>query len=184
MKYQLNKLTVNNTSRFLRPCLREYGKEFTTLLSKVFKLGYGIADMYNNEQYEKHIFILCNAEKTPVYFQKLIQFLREQDYYEDDYPVGHLLDSNLHMLVISIPEEWFEKFELFRTGKYSKMFSQKEIDKLLDDEAKSIVIKDHNYRVQFVGKLNKLFKTNLTEKDIEHYEELELPPDVFDFEKF
>ena len=187
MKLQLDKITMNKTGRFLRPCLRKYGMEFTSKLAKVFKLAYGIGDILINKSYEKHIFILCDTSKCTEFFEDFLEYFQSQDYYEDDYAADHILYGQYHMLVIKIPDEWLDKLPLFQEGKYSKMYSKEEI-KELHEQDRLVVIKDKNYRFEFVKKLNEQFrlegKHRLKEVDLNIDAELEIPPNIDELEYF
>ena len=183
MKLQLDKITMNKTGKFLTPCLKKYGVEFTQKLSKVFKLAYGIGDMLINKSYEKHIFILCDTSKCTSFFEDFLEYFQAQDYYEDDYAADHILYGKYHMLVIKIPEEFLDRLPLFQEGKYSKMYSKEEI-KELHEEARLVVIKDKNYRFEFVKKVNEYFGSDLKEKELAEDAELEIPPNIDDLEYF
>jgi hypothetical protein len=176
VKIQLGQLTMNKTARFIKPCLKLYGEEFRKRISSVFKLAYGIGDMYINKKYEKHIFILIDTFKCSKHFLSTLEWLQEQDCYEDDYAYDNLVHGRLHMIVIKLPEGI--DLQLFLKGKYSKMYTDTEIISMLDDETKSIVIKDKNYKVTFVEKVNALFKSNLKVSDLTAETELDTPPNI------
>lgn len=183
MKLQLDKITMNKTGRFLRPCLRKYGVEFTAKLARVFKLAYGIGDLLIKRSYEKHIFILCDVSKCTEFFQEFLDYFQSQDYYEDDYAADHILYGQYHMLVIKIPEDWLDKLPLFQEGKYSHMYSPDEI-KELHEEDRLVVIKDKNYRFKFVEKVNEYFGSDLKESQLHQDAELEIPASIDDLEYF
>jgi len=183
IKIQLGKVTMNKTARFVKPCLRCYGEDFVKKLSSVFKLAYGIGDMIIDEKIEHQIFILVDTEKCTRQFIEVIDWLREQDYYENDYAVDHLLHGRLHMLVVKLPDNIID-LDLFLSGKYSKMYLDKEIIDSLSDDDKAIVIKDNNYRIKFVKKVNEYFKTNLKLEELHEEAELELPPNIDEKEIF
>lgn len=183
MKLQLDKITMTKTGRFLKPCLRKYGVEFSSKLSKIFKLAYGIGDMLIKKSYEKHIFILCDISKCTDFFKDFLEYFRRQDYYETDYAADHILYGKYHMLVIKIPKEWLDKLPLFQEGKYSKMYSKEEI-KELHEQDRLVVIKDKNYRFEFVKKVNEQFGTKLKEEELDKDAELEIPPNIDELEYF
>ena len=68
--------------------------------------------------------------------------------------------------------------ESFWQGKYSKMYKDEKMIDLLDDETKSIVIKDANYKVKFIEKLRKQFTTNIQLSELNPDAELEIPPTI------
>jgi hypothetical protein len=181
IKIQLNQITLNKTKRFLSPCLKLYGTEFIKKISSIYKLAYGIGDMYVNQEYQKHIFVLVDTERCTNFFVSFIEWIREQDYYEDDYSFDNLLVGHLHMVVIKLPD--VIDFSNFLSGKYSKMYTNEEIISLLNDDEKAIVIKDKNYKFKFVKRLNELFGTNVKESEIEPIE-FEIPPHIIEKEIF
>ena len=176
IKIQIGQLIMNKTSKFIKPCLKLYGDDFRKKLSSVFKLAYGIGDMYINQKYEKHIFILIDTQKCLNHFVSTLEWIQSQDCYEDDYAYDHLVNGRLHMLVIKLPNGI--DLDQFLSGKYSKMYTDKEIINLLDDESKAVVIKDKNYRITFVEKVNKQFKSNLKLTELPIESELEIPPNI------
>lgn len=183
IKIQLGQVTMNKTARFIKPCLRYYGEEFVKKLSSVFKLAYGIGDMIINDKVEHQIFILVDTVKCTRQFIDVIEWLRNQDYYENDYAVDHLIKGRMHMLVIRLPENTVD-LNLFLSGKYSKMYKDEEVIDVLSDDDRAIVIKDNNYRIKFVKKVNEYFQTNLKVEELHQEAELELPPNIDEQEFF
>ena len=183
IKIQLGQVTMNKTARFIKPCLRHYGEDFVKKLSSIFKLAYGIGDMLINDKIEQHIFILIDTKKCTKQFVDVIDWLRNQDYYENDYAADHLIKGRLHMLVIKLPDNMID-MDSFLLGKYSKMYLDSDVIELLSDNDRSIVIKDNNYRVKFVKKLNDYFESNLKLEELNQEAELELPPNIDEQEIF
>ena len=106
MIVQLDKIVMNKTEKYLKPCLKYHGENFTNRLSLIFKLGYGIGDMLIDKKYEQHIFVLIDTFKCVQFWTEFIEdYFRELDFYEDDYAVDNLENGRLHMLVIKLPEK-------------------------------------------------------------------------------
>ncbi len=63
------------------------------------------------------------------------------------------------MVIIKFPEKYYKAFQTFKTGEYSKMYDKETIDKFFEvhPKVKKVLVKDHNYRIIFVGKLNRMF---------------------------
>jgi hypothetical protein len=179
---QLGKITINKTARFIKPCLRYYGEECVKKLSSVFKLAYGINDVNLNKEYNHHIFILVDTKKCTNKFIEVIEWVRTQEYYENDYAVDNLLHGRLHMIVIKLPD--IIDLSLFLSGKYSQMYNDEEILDSLTDDDKAIIIKDENYKIKFVEKVNEYFKSNLKLEELKEEAELELPPNIDEKEFF
>jgi len=176
IKVQVGTIVMNKTAKFIKPALRLYGDEFIKKLSSIYKLAYGIGDMFVNKDYEQHIFILIDTKKCINHWVNTLDWIREQNYYEDDYAFDDLVTGRLHMLVLKLPDGI--DLELFMKGKYSQMYTNQEIINLLDDDTKAIVIKDSNYRVKFYNKLIEHFKITFSINDLNPDIELELPPTI------
>lgn len=176
IRIQLDKVVINKTARFIKPCLKLYGNEFIKRVSKIFKLAYGLKDLSLDNNYNNHIFILINADRCKNHFIETLEWIREQEYYETDYSYDNLVEGKLHMLVLKLPE--VIDFENFYQGKYSKMYTNGEILELLDESTKAIVTKDESYKVEFVKKLQAQFNNKFSIFELHPEAELELPPNI------
>lgn len=172
---------TNKTKKYLLPCLKEYGTDFSNKLSNVFKVAAGIGDIivFNSGfKHEKHIFILLDPNvKVPISFQSFLEWLRNQPMYEDDYVYGNIQKLNYHMIVIKFPEQFWDSFETFKIGKYSQMFDQEAITKFFANHPKTqkVFIKDHNYQCYFITKINGIYGSPPI-KENEWDGELDFPP--------
>lgn len=182
---QQKTIRPNKTKKYLLPCLREYGDKLMLHLNNVFKIAVGIGDIVvdnSNITYEKHIFILIDTSIATTFFLKLLDWIRQQEHiYEDDYVYDNIQKSKYHMLVLKFPEKYYESFNTFREGQYSKMFDKENIDKLFITypDIKKVFIKDHNYKVVFTERVNEKYGLEAEHKiRPEEWEgELEFPPD-------
>lgn len=170
----------NKTRKYLLPCLMDYGKEFTDKLNGVYKVAAGIGDIIISNKgikHEKHIFILLDTTIARNFFITFLDWIREQPQYEDDYVYGNILNSKFHMVIIKLPEKYYGTFETFKLGKYSEMYSKKEIDVLFKNSKtyKKVITKDYNYKIEFVKELNELFDSTITPEEYDG--EYDLPPD-------
>lgn len=184
MKFQLgnipmevgrNQVFDNKTKKYLSPILKDYGDIFTGKFNAMFKVAYGIGDMVvenSGINYEKHLFILINTSVATRFFISFIDWIKTQPYYEDDYIYGNIQKTKLHMIVLKIPEKFYESLETFKTGKYSKMYNPESISKYFQKHpnVQKVLIRDHNYKLEFISQLNKEFETNIEDFDIEDYE--------------
>lgn len=172
----------NKTNRYLIPCLLEYGKLFKVRYSNVFKVAVGIGDVVVDNRglkYERHLFILLDSLIATKNFLSFIEWIREQPMYADDYVYDNITKSNFHMVVLKIPEKFYPSLDAFKEGKYSQMYNEEAIKNFFEKfpDTQKILIKDHNYKIVFIGRLNKLFGTTLAGDDIKEYDgELDLPP--------
>lgn len=181
-----NKMTFpNKTFKYLLPCLKEYGNIFRLKISNVFKVAVGLGDIvvdkYGTVTYERHVFILIDSSIANKFFVSFLEWIRTQPMYENDYVYDDIQKSNLHMVVIKLPEKYYDSFLAFNKGKYSEMFQGKTIEEIFDNhpDAVAVLIKDHNYKVKFLKRLNK-FLNNTNPKDHikpnEWEGEIEFPP--------
>lgn len=169
----IQKISTSKTTKYLVPCLKEYGEEFTRMLQAVYKIAAGIGDaiLINRDiKHEKHVFILLDSAKPMhIHFSNFINWIKEQDYYVDDYVYGDIQKSTFHMVILKFPEKYYDSFQTFKIGKYSEMYKKDDIEKFFENhpESKDVLIKDHNYKIKFTAKVNKLFGTNMEAKDYE-----------------
>lgn len=179
---QDQKIIPNRTRKYLLPCLRNYGETFTNKFNSVFKVAAGLGDIVISNRgirkYERHLFILIDSSIATKHFNIFIDWVREQDVYEDDYVFGDIQKSNLHMVIVKFPEQFYNSFETFKKGKYSEMFNKETIDKFFvsDDNsnAPKVLIKDKNYNIVFTNRLNRIFNAQIKPGDYDG--ELDLPP--------
>jgi hypothetical protein len=156
----------SKTTKYLLPCLKEYGVKFTKMINLVYKVAAGIGDaiLINRDiKHEKHVFLLLDG-KMPTYNKHLATFLdwiKDQPMYVDDYVYGDIQKSTFHMVILQLPEKYYNSFETFKKGEYSKMYSIEDVVKFFENHpvAKAVLIKDHEYRVVFTGKVNKRYNT-------------------------
>lgn len=169
----------NKTKKYLLPCFKDYGEEFVKKINNVFKVAVGIGDIIVKNRgisYEKHIFVLIDINIAHSFFCDFLYWIREQPMYENDYTFGDLRKSTYHMIVIKLPEKYYETFHMFKEGKYSKMFDRETLHKFFDTypSIKKVLLKDHNYNIHFVPKFNEKYNLNIP---IESWQgELDFPP--------
>ena len=177
-------LYPNKTRKYLLPCLKEYGDEFMFRINNVFKIAAGVADIVTDNcgfTHEKHIFMLLDSKVASSFFIGFLDWIKEQEMYEDDYVFGNIQKSTYHMVVIRLPEKFWGSLDDFKDGSYSRMYSAETIQKFFREypDVIKVFIKEHNYKINFVTKtLNRKFGTNLTHQDAEDWDgEVELKPD-------
>lgn len=163
---QQKTIYTNKTRKYLLPCLKEYGANFIVKLENVFKIAVGIGDIVVSNRgikHEKHIFILLESTIAPNHFIEFLEWIKQEPMYEDDYVFNNIQKSTSHMIVLKIPEKFYDSFETFKLGDYSKMYTRSDIDLFFKSkpEIKQVLIKDHNYKIKFIGKLNKVWGTTI-----------------------
>lgn len=169
----------NKTKKYLLPCLKEYGEEFEKKIKSVFKVAVGLGDMVISNRgmlHERHIFILIDSTIAVKFFIDFIDWIKDQTMYEDDYVFGDIQKSCFHMVVLKFPEKFWGLFLPFKRGEYSTMFSSETITQLFSNHPNvlKVLIRDHNYRIVFTKKLNKIYGLSLSPYEYEG--ELDMPP--------
>lgn len=179
----------NRTKKYLLPCLKEYGEEFISKINNVFKVAVGIGDIISIQhhidltpgkevpkpKFERHLFILIDTGIASDHFIHFLDWVKEQSMYVDDYVFDNIQKSQYHMIVIQFPEKYYDSFDTFKKGKYSKMFNTNGYDLFTAyPEIRKILIKDHTYAIKFVKQLNKEFNTTI--KPEEWAGEFDFPP--------
>lgn len=71
------------------------------------------------------------------------------------------------MVVLKLPERFYGAFETFKVGAYSEMFTQEEITTFFYTlpASQKVFIKNHEYKLRFVRKLNYLWDTQIKPED-------------------
>ena len=170
----------NKAKKYLLPALNNYGEEFTKKINTIFKVAIGVGDIVyrgtKEKKHEKHLFILCDTAVLTQHFIKFITWIRQQPQYEDDYPYGNLQKSTFHMVIIKFPEDLYDSLNVFRSGNYSKMYNENQIKQFFTSHPNilKVMIKDHNYKLEFTKKINKIYGASLSSSDWDG--ELDLPP--------
>ncbi len=172
MKIQINKIVLNKTKTYLAPCLKEYGEEFETKLSSVYKVGIGIGDLIlieNGINYEQHIFILIDTKIANSHFKKFIKWIRNQDMFEDDYAYDNIMNGQFHMVILKLHESCYKPAQLLRKSQFSKMYTKEQIEKYFKDKpnVRGVLIKDNQYRITYTQKLNEIFGSTIKPDELE-----------------
>lgn len=114
----------NRTKRYLIPVLNTYPNVFKTELKKrKFNLFVCDTHYYKSKGIDFQNYFFLNF----LYDKELIKVCRSLKYFEDEYPVDLV---NQYMVVLRIPEEFQNSYEMFLEGKYSKMYPHNQLVKL------------------------------------------------------
>lgn len=179
------RVKTTKSKKYLLPCMRVYGDEFVRKLNSVFKVAVGIGDMVLTNRgkgdYQKHLFILLDSKVCNSFFIEFIEWIRDQYMYEDDYAYDNIMKSSFHMVILRFPTQFYEAFETFKLGEYSKMYDMTTIEKYFSQHHPAtvkVLIKDHNYRVIFAKQLNREYhlEGNLAIRPDQCLGELDFPP--------
>lgn len=171
-----NKTYSNKTKGYVQPMLAYYGSTLQSYYFDVNRVAVGINDLIAlkcNTFYENSIFILMEVNG---YLQTFLNWCRMQFYYQYDYVYDTILKGKYHMLVLSLPEQCSRAYNLFLEGKYSKMFSEQEIEMLFKIPEKKLILKKSPlYKSTFYKEIQKNFGEVDVPMDVE-WEEYDFPP--------
>ena len=212
MQIQSGKLYENRTWKYLYPCLKVYGSTLKTYLNSFFKLAVGLGDHNIDINEDNCIYILIDTnihspqqslQTYREYLSKFLDWVRFQPYYVTDYIFEGFDRGEKHMLVLRLPDIYKESYIKFKQGKYSEMYSSKDIDNLYPlivnsnknieikvnnniTNIKNVLTKNSNYLELFRKQINDEFGTNLSLNDLKDHE-LDLPPsqneEIFNYKK-
>lgn len=182
MKLDIGKFYKNKTRLFLLPCLLENGSEFQMRFNRVYKFAVGIHDTsLNNHNIteEPLIYILLDKELSRMHFTEFINWLKSQPYFVTDYVSSPDLNSRKHMVVLRIPSLYYDAYQSFMSGRYSKMYNEEQKNLLFREhhrkEALKVLDRTHDALLDYVNKVNATFKHNLTPEDARDHNEYEFP---------
>lgn len=186
MDIQIGKLFINRTVKYLVPGLNFYGPTLKTKLNLVFKLAFGVHDSLiegSHLEGQKNIYILVDKLVRPDLFQNFMDWVKHQEYFVTDYAYDAIMEahSRKHMIVLAYPPTMGDSYEKFLLGKYSKMYTKKEITSFFAEESKKevrqVIVKTVHAKTRFIALIKETFGTILEEQDfLTGYWEYDLPP--------
>jgi len=186
MDIQIGKLFINRTVKYLVPGLNFYGPTLKTKLNLVFKLAFGVHDSLiegSHLEGQKNIYILIDKLVRPDLFQNFMDWVKHQEYFVTDYAYDAIMEahSRKHMIVLAYPPTMGDSYEKFLLGKYSKMYTKKEITSFFAEESKKevrqVIVKTVHAKTRFITLIKETFGTILEEQDfLTDYWEYDLPP--------
>jgi len=167
MKIQLGSVYTNRTKKYLLPTLKEYGGEFETKFTNLFKLAIGIGDFSLTKMdiaMEHSIFILIDTKFSRKVFKSIMAWMKSQPYYKFDYAFDDIHSGHLHMLVIEVPERFKQTSKEFQKSNYSKMYQFEDLSNffLEKEDELGVLIKCQDLAVKFVEKINGIYNTDVS----------------------
>ena len=169
----------NRTFKYLVPALSHYGESFRTKLNIIRVLKIGIWDsLLEGSHLEggKYIFFQADIRFRPELAETFINWCKNQPFYVTDYLYK---EGESHMIVILFPLELEDIYLKFLQGKYSKMYTKKEIEKFFigREEEKQVLNRALEAKARFKRLIFETFGTILEEKDFKNEVfEYDLPP--------
>lgn len=179
--------TINKTFKYLFPALKLYGDGVKNILNYFDILGVGLGDtMLTNTGLKSLptnvIYILLDntVEEKRYNNFKYIDHLKNCNVLMADYTYN-FKGENFTMLILKLPEELGNIINKFLTGKYSEMYTKKQIDFIFPegmyDEVRNVLLRGDTMIPKFLKTLEEEFSVAMTLQDFyDDVVELELPP--------
>jgi len=172
-KTTIGKFVENRTSIYLVPALIEYGKTFTTKISNLKILKFGIYDEdledLNVILGKKSIYILFDAAIRPTHTSSVIDWFSNQEYYVDCVPYRDY-NYSLQLLIIDFPDSLEGAYDKFLLGKYNEMYTKQELEKYFDvdihSKALGVLKKTRQAGQDHIKRVKTDYNTSLTSSDI------------------
>ena len=195
-KINTSDIVMNKTRSYLVQQLQYYGDEFVGHIAKNRIIAFTIGDYgHGSEKLEPYIYMLFDVNGEKKYgnylsinkgryiFHETLQYYQHHTSYVQDYCFDSNKTGHLHVVVIKLP--FPEKFDLFLEGKYSKMYSEDELNKWFIKEFKiteivkgkkkvlleknsqyQVLTHDTSYFPKFKEEIKNEFGTILSDEDI------------------
>ena len=190
------KLIINNTYRYVFPCLVEHSVELMLKLKTLYKAFVGIGDKFDTLPIGKYIYIVLDtSDRRKGYLENVANFLNwisEKDYYVKDYTYS----TTRHVVVLELPSVHEDAIFRCISGDYKGLYTKEQFDVYYKPNMFTVnegfinrvnggVFAESNYLPTFVSLVNERFKTEITVedyKDVEQYEiQLLLPEEVLNY---
>lgn len=172
---------INRTRNYLIPILKEYGAGFASKYNETYKIFTGVHDTLMDGSpliHDRCFYIVLDKMFKPKQYDEFMDYIRNQPYYVADYcPEANIYKSRLHTVVIKVPDNYINAFDMFIQGKYSLMYSTEEIQKLFanNPKVKEVLLRSNGLKKAYVDSVNEYFCTTFEESNLNH-REFDLPP--------
>lgn len=162
MEIEIGKQFINNTWRFLAPCLQGHGSEFQERFNRLFKIATCLHDTLvdgSTMSEGRTIYVMFDKKFNPYYFQSFMEYVRKQSYYKGEYcPESEVLDARKQVVILEVPEIHYNTYDNFLKGNYSKMYTLEQVDMYFSSSYKTI---EHSILSRKGEKGFEYFKTKL-----------------------
>lgn len=181
MKVQLNQIYVNRTRMYLaRAMLSYFDKQSLHNVQILKPIMWGTYDQLylqvkGIKEVRYKLFLLAEVKYKPQ--RMALKELREHMYYEDDYPMD-VKNTKYVFIVFQIPAQLHKSYNSFMEGKFSEMFTAKELHKMgihkfEDDQINpvyAVLTRKQHLKDVFKKKLEKCFDVQVSDEDLENAE--------------
>lgn len=169
----------SKTWRFLLPCLKEYGPDFTLRINSLFKVSAYIKDVCQIKEESPVIYLACSYKADVTKFHKVCDWLEGHESFVRKYPLSARNYDSLYMLVFRVPNKYEKAYHKFLEGKYSEMYSKAEIDKLFKSnfhyKERLVFNRDPKALNHLVQEIKKEFNSSIKIEDLDLDVEMSLP---------
>jgi len=196
LKSGSDEIIRNRTLSYLAPAIKFYDSTTAKCFADISVKGVGIGDaLLDIEVPPRSLFYLVQVPTDPTKYARAHTYFKTLDNYVTEYSYGELT-GNLRMLVITLPSIVRENIiELFIQGKYSELYTPKQIEYIIPKTSVvnkienynpiySILKKSESYEKIFMQKLEKDFGVLPIPYD---GRELDYPPnlkmEIFNYQK-
>jgi hypothetical protein len=184
MKIEIGKFYMNKTREYLLPCLCDHGKTLMKAINGLKKLAVGTGDQFiTGSVHKNHIFLLVDIDCKN--FTQILKWIKTQSFYVNDYPFDDILSGYQHMIVLQIPENYEDAKPEFVEGKYSKMYTQEQINHVFNNRYMDVLVRDKEKLISFISTVNKMYDVRIDYRTWQG--EVEFPPvkeeEIFNFKK-
>ena len=108
-----------------------------------------------------------------------MNWLRYQPQTVADYPYDNAEGGRKHMFVIKVPYKYYYAYDRFIEGKYSEMYTSREIASLFanssNEDALEVINKTASARAKFIEKIHKSFVVPYDKIELSYSAELDFP---------
>lgn len=177
MRVQLDKIYVNRTRMYLARAMLAYFDRQSLYNIQILKpVMWGTYDQLYLEakgikEVRYKLFLLAEVKYKPQ--RTALKELRTHMYYEDDYPMD-IKNTKYVFIVFQIPPRLHMSYNSFMEGKFSEMFTVKELDKMgikkfEDNEPNpvyAVLTRKKHLKEVFRQKLEKVFDVEISEEDL------------------
>lgn len=182
----------NRTGFYLAPVLNHLSEALVRRINRTGVLAFAINDIEYVKGKGKHhycLFILHVPEgmatvnpdqkvRSRHSFQRYLDYVRKQRYYIDDYRYT-LQGKPLHVVAVQINRSWYKAYEAFLQGKFSSMYSRRDLHKVRikprtrgghRNAVFEVLTQADRYHEIFEREVNDLFGTNVIMDTVEEYD--------------
>ena len=178
---ELKTFQLNNTGQLLSPVMNCFSNDLKQAVVNSNLLCWAVGDcvhskIYKKEKLEPCLFLLIDRngewledkkrylsiKSSRQTFNRNLKVMRKDPHYITDYSWSYL--NNRHVVAFHIPKKYYNAFNSFVKGEYSKMYSEQDLEVLKMKSNRvtmSIVTKDRSLIPFFEKGLNDYYRSSI-----------------------